>query len=72
MVSIVVIDVLTKTVVRHEEDNPNQQKLVSHCLKTCGIDLVEWKYESEIVTPKGNLITKVGVSEYKQIYLTIF
>lgn len=67
MIKVVVVDALTKTVVSHEEENEAQEQ---HCLKCCGISDVQWQYQNEIKSPRGNLITKVGVSEYKQIYLT--
>ena len=69
MIKVVVVDALTKTVVSHEEENA-QEFLEQHCLKCCGISDVQWQYQNEIKSPRGNLITKVGVSEYKQIYLT--
>ena len=67
MIKVVVVDALTKTVVSHEEEKFPEQ----HCLKCCGISDVQWQYQNEIESPRGNLITKVGVCEYKQIYLTI-
>ena len=66
MIKVVVVDALTKTVVSHEEENEVPEQ---HCLKCCGISDVQWQYQNEIESPRGNLITKVGVSEYKQIYL---
>lgn len=72
MTKVVVVDALTKTVVSHEEENKSQEFIEQHCLKCCGINDVQWKYENTIESPRGNLITKVGVSEYKTIILTIF
>ena len=71
MIKVVVIDALTKTVVSHEEENEAQEFPEQHCLKCCGISDGQWQYQNEIESPRGNLITKIGVSEYKQIYLTI-
>lgn len=72
MIKVVVVDALTKTVVSHEEESTTQEFPEQHCLKCCGISDVQWKYQNEVSSPRGNLMTKVGVSEYKTIILTIF
>lgn len=69
MIKVIVVDALTKTVVSHEEENKSQEFLEQHCLECCGIRNVQWQYQNEIESPRGNLLTKVGVSEYKQIIL---
>lgn len=69
MIKVIVVDALTKTVVSHEEENEAQEFLEQHCLECCGIRNVQWQYKNEIESPRGNLITKIGVCEYKQIIL---
>lgn len=69
MIKVVVVDALTKTVVSHEEENKSQEFLEQHCLGCCGIRNVQWQYQNEIESPRGNLITKIGVCEYKQVIL---
>lgn len=70
MIRVVVVDALTKTVVSHEEENKAQEFLEQHCLECCGIRNVQWQYQNTIESPRGNLLTKVGVSDYKTIFLT--
>lgn len=70
MIKVIVKDALTKAEVSHEEENEAQEFLEQHCLECCGIYNVQWQYQNTIESPRGNLITKVGVCEYKQVILT--
>lgn len=74
IVRCTVIDALTKTVITHQEENSPVNDVELHVAKVCGVDLreVNWKFETELESPKGILNYRVGDIEYKSIFLTIF